>query len=181
MNWKSKFKIISQRIETNDDIEQDFYVKEKGASSESISELQKKYPFVSEEYIEFIKFTDGADIAQCRLYGTTEYSNGEEMYSEEYPKDIWFPFGHEAGGDPLLLHQNGKVAIGKAKNISGEYQYLASNFSEFLSEVLMGSLFPSIFRVNEESFGEFIKEELESEEDPWLMFLVEQKWLVHNE
>jgi hypothetical protein len=177
MNWKEKFRFVSQYLEANDDIDQDFYIKEAGANSETLSVLSTKYPFISEEYIEFIRVTDGADIAQCRLYGSSEYAHGEEMYSGEYKNNEWFPFGHEAGGDPLLLEHSGKVAIGTGKSVSGEFEYIANNFSEFLSEILMGTNYPSIFRIGKENYSEFIQRELESGDDPWLNFLVKQKWL----
>jgi hypothetical protein len=175
MKWKEKFKVASGYVELDEDLEQDFYLKEFGANDDFISMLRDKYPYISEDYIYFLKLTDGADIAQCTFFSSTTFSRGAEMYSDIYPDSNWFPFGHEAGGDPLMLHNSGKVAIGHGKSTSGEFNFLANSFSDFLNEIIMGPRYPSIFRLEEKDYTDFYKEELE--EDPWLAFLIEQKWI----
>lgn len=177
MNWEDKFNIVSKCLESNEDIEADFDINEIGASNESTLILRKKYPFISEDYYKFLKITDGADIAQCRLFSSTDYVRGIEMYSNDYPETKWFPFGYEAGGDPFLIGESGKVSLGCGKTSSGNFNILADSFSEFLYDVLMGPKYPSIFRLKEEEFTDFINKEVELEEDPWLAFLIEQEWL----
>ena len=175
MYWANKFKIANQFLQTEADIDQDFYIKENGASTNAISTLNEKYSFIPEEYFKFLSISDGADIAQCTLFSSLDYAKGKEMYSNAYPEKHWFPFGHESGGDPLLLHESGKVAIGFGKNISGKYNFICDNFSDFLGEVLMGPKYPLLFRIKTDAFNEFIEEE--SEDDPWLAFLIKQNWL----
>jgi hypothetical protein len=176
MNWEDKFKIVNSCLATNEEIEQDFYIKDIGASNAAISLIQQKYLFLPQDYVDFLLVTDGADIAQCRFFGSAEHVRASEIYSEVYPKESWFVFGAESGGDPLLIDRAGKVVIGVGKSYSGEFKFLANSFSDFLSEVIMGPRYPIIFGIKESEFPEFIKEE--EKEDPWLSFLIERKWLV---
>ena len=176
MNWKDKFKIVSSCLETNEEIEQDFYIKDIGASDAAISLIHQKYLFLPQDYFDFLRVTDGADIAQCRLFGSTKYIRASEIYTEVYPEETWFVFGAESGGDPLLIGCTGKVIIGAGKSYSGEFELLPNSFSDFLSEVIMGPKYPMIFGIKESGFSAFVK--AEEKEDPWLAFLIERKWLT---
>jgi len=175
MNWKDKFTIVSSGIDTNEDIEQDFFIKGKGAPYEFISKLKAEYPFVTEDYIQFLEMTDGADIAQCRFLESNNYDSIAPQYGGTYSKERWMPIGYEAGGDPILLHNSGKIALGEGKSNKESFIYLAENFSDFLCEVIMGPRYASIFRIVQDKYDEFYAEELE--EDPWLAFLVENGWV----
>ena len=175
MNWIDKLNAVEACLETNEDIEQDFYIKQSGASRHLIAKLQVDFPWVAEDYIRFLELTNGADIAQCRFVECERLGSSLEMYGETYPTERWLPFGFEAGGDPLLLHKSGKVALGKGKSNSEEFQYLADSFSSFLSDVIMGQRYASIFRIPQDEHAAFYAEAIG--EDPWLAFLVEQEWL----
>jgi hypothetical protein len=176
MDWKDKFRIVNSCIDTNEDIEQDFYIKGKGASSEFILKLKSRYPFVSEDYLQFLEITDGADIAQCRFLEEGDFDSIAGQYGQIYPKERWMPFGYEAGGDPLLLGNSGKVALGEGKANKEVFIILANSFSEFLCEVLMGQKYASVFRVEQDEYDKFYKEEIE--DDPWLAFLVKNQWII---
>jgi hypothetical protein len=176
MNWEDKFKIVSSCLATHEEIEQDFYIKDIGASNAAISLIRQKYIFLPQDYFDFLQVTDGADIAQCRFFGSAEYISASEIYTEVYPKEAWYVFGAESGGDPLLIDCAGKVAIGVGKSYSGEFTLLANSFSDFLSEIIMGPKYPMIFGIKESGFSDFVKEE--EKEDPWLAFLIERKWLT---
>ncbi|WP_144393899.1 SMI1/KNR4 family protein [Pleionea sediminis] len=175
MNWEEKFRIVDSCLESNPDIDADFYIKPNGATPSEVSQLTNKFPYVPKDYIRFLTLCNGADIAQVRFFGTDEYEDNQEIYSDVYPEDSWYVFGADAGGDPVMLNVKGFIAIGLSKSISSEYRILAGNFSEFLNDVIMGSNHPLLFGVNKSEFQEFIQKEIE--EDPWLEFLVDHKWL----
>jgi len=175
MDWKDKFRIVNSCIDTNEDIEQDFYIKSEGAPNDFVLKLKAIYPFVTEDYLQFLEMTDGADIAQCRFLEANNFDSFAEQYGQSYPKKSWMPIGYEAGGDPLLLHKNGKIALGEGKANKEVFTFLASNFSEFISEVLMGQRYASIFRIEKGEFNEFYEDELD--DDPWLAFLIQNQWV----
>lgn len=178
MNWKEKIEFIASCLEDNEEIEQDFYLKDNGAAKAFLDTLVNAFPFVQEDYLEFLKISDGADIAQCRLLSEREFKSGSSLYSDRYLKYEWMPFGYEAGGDPLLLNRNGKIFLGEGKSSSNDALFIADSFSDFLCNVLMGQRYASIFRVLDTSDQlEFYNEELEEGDDPWLTFLVKNNWI----
>ncbi len=176
MNWISKFETVLDCIDERDDIDADFYLAGSGASDESLEQINISYPLIGKDYIEFLKKHDGADIAQCRLFGISELKRAEDIYSDVYPRSQWFVFGASAGGDPILQSKDGEIFIGLGKTINVENQFLASSFFEFIDQVLMGENYPRIFWIKDDEFKEFIDEE--KGDDPWLDFLIEKKWLT---
>lgn len=175
MNWEEKIVYVKENLDQYEDIEDDFYVQKNGMSIESIDSLRETYPYITHDYIRFIKLTDGADIAQCRFYGSSEYGGVAQIYSDIYMTSEWFAFGHTAGGDPLLMNKSGMVALGYAKKTSGDFHILADSFADFMGDVLMGKQFPLIYQVEESELSEFLAEE--REDDPWVAFLIEMNWV----
>ena len=175
MNWKEKFKIVHKDCETNEDIDSDFYIKGEGASESFLKQLKEEYPFLPLDYFEFLKFTNGADIAQCVLVGNDNFTMTVENYSDVFEKENWMPFAWAAGGDPLLIHKSGKVALGEGKKNKQEYIFVAGSFSEFLNEVLLGQKLGNIYWLSEDEHQSFYKEE--KEDDTWIEYLIEQNWI----
>jgi len=178
MNWKDKLLFVASCVDTNDEIQDDFYLKNVGTKSDFISNLKIEYPFVTKDYIEFLELTDGADIAQCRFLEKSNFYSVSNSYNDIYAKETWMPFGYEAGGDPLLLHSSGKIALGDCKANKDTFVFLADDFSKFISEVIMGQKYASLFRVHVQHYNNFYKNELE--DDPWLAFIVKNEWLKIN-
>ncbi len=178
MNWKEKFQVI--KLCSDEEllglIEDDFYVKDKGSSVEFIKNIRALYPFVTDDYIEFLNMTNGADIAQCRFLEEDNFDSIAMVHSGSYPKEKWMTFGLDAGGNPILLHESGKVALGEGKANKEIYTFVADSFSDFLSEVIMGQRYASIYRIEPDKFIEFYKAEIE--EDPWLDFLIKIRWIA---
>jgi len=175
MDWKEKFHVVISSDEINDEIEADFYLKDAGAKNDFLEKIKLEYPFVTDDYLNFLRMTDGADIAQCSFLETNNFDDFASQYGQTYSKKTWMPFGFEAGGDPLLLHFSGKIAMGDGKANHENVVFLANNFSDFLNNVLMGSKYASIFRIEEDNFSEFYQNEVE--DDPWLAFLVKRNWV----
>lgn len=175
MDWKEKFAVVAACLETHEEIEQDFYIQPEGAPADLITKVRADFPFVSDDYLQFLALTNGADIAQCRLVEGEGLESMPEQYGDVYPKECWLPFGWEAGGDPLLLHESGKVAIGEGKSNDEAVEFAADSFADFLSNVLMGQRYAATYRIPDEEQLEFYHTEID--EDPWLTFLVEQKWV----
>jgi len=177
MSWKEKFNLVISCLDGNEDIEQDFYIKAHGVSNIFIDNLKVNYPFITNDYLEFLEITDGADIAQCVFFGVDDFDSSARLYVDVFSKEDWMPFAYEAGGDPLLLHKNGKIFLGDGKSNKESFIFLANSFSDFLCDVLMGQRYASIFRIEEIEHHKFYKEELEDDENPWLTFLVNNKWI----
>lgn len=169
MNWKQKIAFVSAELETNESIEQDFFLNDSVISNNGVLKLKRYCPFVTDDYVEFLGLADGADIAQCTFFGSEEsdmqdFVSGAKPYLNAYPKSTWFVFGHDAGGNPLLLHQTGRVALGNANATSdADATILAESFADFLGEVIMGRNYEALYKAAPEN-------------DPWLAFLIEQNW-----
>ena len=174
MDWVAKFDAVVASLETDVSIEQDFFVKEHGAKESFLNKLESDYPFVPDDYVRFLRMTDGATIAQCRFLGSANFDSLAPLHSDTYPKNDWLLIGLDPGGDPLLLHKTRKVAIGEGKSSSGNFEVLASNFGEFLCDVLMGQRFASVFRVRDDHQRFY---EGEIDQDPWIAYLVKQGWI----
>ncbi|GHC49171.1 hypothetical protein GCM10007100_13830 [Roseibacillus persicicus] len=132
--------------------------------------LTAEFGFIPKDYLRFLEVTDGADLVQCVFYcvGESEFLhfNNGEVYKEEYPKSEWYVFGHNAGGDPLLLSIDGTVHVGFGKSVKGESRQIADSFSEFLSLVVFG-----------QNFGMLYGESADLAEDAWFAFLNKQGWI----
>lgn len=176
VDWKAKFDHAEAGVETNEAIEQDFYLQPQGASAETIARLKSTFPFAADDYVEFLRRSDGADIAQCRFVAGDRIVAQVEQYGDVYPPDRWLPFGYDAGAVPLLLHESGKVALGEGNGSTEVAEFLADSFASFLSDVILGQRYGGIFRVPGEDQADFYAEEIA--EDPWLAFLVEQGWVT---
>ncbi|GAA4441562.1 SMI1/KNR4 family protein [Bremerella cremea] len=175
MDWNEKFAVVEACLEVNEEIEQDFYLQPSGVSADGLSSLQAEFPFVSDDYLRFLQRTNGADIAQCRFVEVERIPAAIEQYGDVYLPKRWLPFGYDAGGDPLLLHESGQVALGDGTSSSETFEFLADTFADFLENVLMGQRYGAIFRIPLDEQITFYEEELD--DDPWLAFLVEQTWL----
>lgn len=176
MNWTTKFKVVLECIDSREDIDADFYLSDRVASEEELTQIKITFPLIKNEYIEFLSLYNGADIAQCRIFGASELKRAEEIYSDVYSKSEWFIFGTDAGGDPLIQNKKGEIFIGLGKTINIEYSFLANSFFDFINQVLMGENYPRIFWIKDNEFKELINQE--KGDDPWLDFLIEQKWLT---
>ena len=51
VNWEDKFKIVNSSLATHEEIEQDFYIKDSGASNTALSLIRKKYSYGVQLYV----------------------------------------------------------------------------------------------------------------------------------
>lgn len=167
--------MVLSNLDVDDSIEQDFYVKDSGVSSQFLEKLKKEYPFTPQSYIDFLEYTNGADIAQCRFLEENNFDVYTSQYSLSYPKQNWLVFGFDAGGRPLLINLCGNVCLGEKYSTNEEFIHLANSFSEFLTEVIMGQNYALLFDIEPCDKRDFYIEEIG--EDPWLAFLVKQNWI----
>ena len=172
MTWQQKFEICAGLSKADVDFEDDFLIGASPASSEFIQEIRTRFPFATEDYLEFLGLTDGADIIQAAFFGSEEQSNfrtlwsGVELYEPVYKPDEWLAFGCEAGGAPFLLHSSGKIAVGAIDPPDGSVEFVAESFSDFMGEVVMGKRYNAFFD----------GEPADDPEDTWYAFLKEQQW-----
>ena len=161
MDWKTKFAVCKQLAEHDDDIWADFSVSDP-ADAASVAALRKRLP---NDYTEFLAMTDGADIAQCILCGTSNFSNADEWYGDLFDSSQFSPFGWDAGGAPLLFDPNGAVYIGLSKISRESPRRLAASFASFFNDVLTGRDYPTLF-------------DEDPEDDEWYDFLCTQGWAL---
>lgn len=172
--WLPKFAIAQRLVDEGEEIgpiDSDFFISDTGASPEAIRLLKQAFPSIPDDYVRFLEHTDGAEIAQCTLFGSedsefTSFTEASlcELYESTYPRSTWFVFGHDAGGNPLLLSTTGSVSIGDA-HLSRAARNVAQSFSEFLSNVLFGGDYPKLYDSDPDP------------DDPWWAFLKSEGWV----
>lgn len=146
-----------------------------GASGEMIIALKDKYPFVDEEYLDFLKASNGIVIETIVLYGLENdqfismHKVETRLSSVRGVGQDGIPIGHLPSNDYIILCIDGKVRIiNYLMTDLLEGDIIAESFSIFLNDFLMGSRFlelwlPGIWT--------------EEDETDWTRFLRSKGWL----
>ena len=174
MNWDQKISETQEYAGSADEMIMVFSAYP-GASGEMINRLKNKYPFADEEYLDFLKTSNGIVIETIVLYGL----NDNQYNSMHDAEDLWgfvrgvgqdgIPIGHFPSGDCLILCIDGKVRIiNYTMTDILEGDIIAESFSTFLNDFLMGSRFLELW------LPHIWKEE---DETLWTQFLRLKGWL----
>ncbi|MBA4030569.1 MAG: hypothetical protein C0478_06715 [Planctomyces sp.] len=118
-----------------------------------INDLQRKYPFLDDEYCRFLSITDGASLWMYEFFG----SGSLEMPALEGLMQRWqpnvdklrvFPFAEYPGGNCIAMRENGEVIQFDFRAESDtDCTVLAQSFGLFVGNVLMGEDFYSLFDI----------------------------------
>jgi hypothetical protein len=141
-----------------------------------VKELQRKYPFLDDEYRRFLSITDGASLWMYEFFGSgsSEMSALEELMQRWQPTTDRlrvFPFAEDPGGNCIAMRETGEVIQFDCRAESDtECIVLAQSFGQFVDNVLMGEDFYSLFDIPAAEF----------EDNEWTEYLKQKGWLSQN-
>lgn len=172
MTWKEKLAVTREDAARIPEMIMCFH--EYPCASEAfIHELRSKFPFVDEEYIEFLRQTDGARFFVFALFGSERSWDrtilGETARWKREIDDGGVVISADAYGNPIVLCKDRRVRLLDFREIDKmeDGVVLADTFASFLSDVLMGDRLSLLM-------GGEIPADFESE---WITHLRRHGWL----
>jgi hypothetical protein len=140
------------------------------ASEDDIAAQKTSRPWLPDEYIDFLRLTDGVVLEMFVLYGITaghEFSiKNNDFYVEPYGKDDWCVIGHDPAGDAFVMHRTGRIATVGSDPPPDKPVHLCDNFHELIEDICCGSRYIDYFGAP-------------PEESDWLDYLIGQGWVKH--
>jgi len=173
MSWINKFQVTRDASEQNPRL--GIVFDSAGPASEVfLASLKERYSFIAEEYLTFLRQSDGAQIWMYVLAGSGESTFPSiDRLIERWNANLGtaaliVPIGEDPSGSCLALTEDGRVVLLDFKMDSpDEAEAIATSFDEFLDKVLMGNKYPSLF------IGGLTPDH----ENEWTEYLREQGWL----
>jgi hypothetical protein len=110
-----------------------------------------QYPFLAQDYLDFLRTVDGLQIDMCCLFGSgaTPFPSIPQAitrWSVYLDSTRFVPIGEDAGGACFALKENGEIwRFDQDPPAPDNPKQLSASFSDFLDNVLMGSRFPELF------------------------------------
>lgn len=140
-----------------------YFDSREAASNTILNGLRSRWSWLSEEYLDFLRVTNGCVLEFFVFYGagindsvTVETC---QHVAEPYGNDRWFVAGHDASGDALVLGQSGDVGLIGTDPPPDEPTRLCSGFHELIEHVCCGPGYADYFGgdVDESEWFEFIR------------------------
>lgn len=172
MTWKQKISQVKQLLLLRDELNIVF-ADSLCASESAVKHLKLQYPFVDEELLAFLRLTDGVQIDFFVLFGVgesrfTSIQTAAQRWSFLLNPIEAIPIGEDPAGSCFAMFPDKSVvAVDHTMNNLHQGRVLATSFSEFLGDVLMGAKFPSLFPGSSPA----------DHENEWTRFLRDQDWL----
>jgi hypothetical protein len=171
MTWREKLEITRRSLPDHPTLEIVFELAAAGAPEAFISALRSQYPFITNDYLEFLRFSDGAQLWMFVLFG----SKPSTFPSIPEARSRWasnlgdrLPIGEDPSGMCLVMERAGNIVTIDYTTDAGDHvESLASTLGEFLDEVLLGPRFPELFKDSREG----------PPENEWTAHLRHQGWL----
>lgn len=129
---------------------------------EELSSLTRKYPFLDNNYKNFLLLTDGLSLDWCDFLGTTEMPSifeYIEMWQERWDMNSLCPIAKDAAGDVFCLSPDGKVRMLDIENIGTEPILIAETFDEFINDCILGQRYKEFSSTDNNPFYKFLKEQ----------------------
>jgi hypothetical protein len=151
MAWQDKLEITRTALAQRPEMAIVFDEGGKGAPEEFLSTLVATYPFLPQEYLDFLRTTDGLQIDMCMVYGSgmtpfRSIPQAAELWRPILNLSRFCPIGEDASGRCFAVNREGEVwRFDHDPPDTGNARKLASSFSDFLDNVLMGSRFVELF------------------------------------
>lgn len=171
MDWLEKLRQTRDAATTTPELAIVFAARD-GLGVFDLDRIKQSFPFVDEEYLRFLRETGGLQIDMYQLFGSdvsglTSLVEGWRRW-RPVVRDEGIPIGEDPSGDCIVLCRDGmiRLVIAQMDNVVAG-RVLARTFSEFLVDVLMGPLFPTLFPLGWTS----------EHENEWTGFLRKQGWL----
>jgi hypothetical protein len=169
--WLHKLRTAQDFLKVEPELAAVFATNDAGAPAPFLNDLVHSYPWLDNEYLEFLSITDGIHLMAHVLYG----SDGSRFPSLHSAVRRWkgiinttseLPIGADPSGGAILLRKSGDIFHFPSDPPEPIYgTVIASRFSELIDMVFMGSFITRLF-----------DEKLPSE-NPWLKFLRQRKWI----
>jgi hypothetical protein len=110
---------------------------------DEIELLVPPYPWLPQEYIDFIKEFDNFGLAFVTFFGSKKAKGiplAEELeYWFQYLKGEYFPFAKDADGSVFTFNKNGEVIWFAHEDFECEEPIkVADNFADFIGEYILG-------------------------------------------
>ncbi|MCA9070816.1 MAG: SMI1/KNR4 family protein, partial [Planctomycetaceae bacterium] len=107
------------------------------ASEDEIAAQLVKRPWLSEDYLEFLRLTNGATLEMFVLYEIREAGKKDDCV-EPFGSEDWFPVGHDPSDDVFVIHRSGCVATISSDPPPEEPIPLCDTFPELIEDVCCG-------------------------------------------
>lgn len=119
------------------------------ASEDDIAAQKAARPWLPDDYVEFLRLTDGAVLEMFVLYGIAEGHThsieNKDFYVEPYGEDDWFAVGHDPAGDAFVIHRTGGIATIGSDPPPDEPVPLCDTFHELIEDVCCGPRYIEYF------------------------------------
>ncbi|WP_339912249.1 SMI1/KNR4 family protein [Symmachiella dynata] len=198
MGWREKFDVLREKVKADEKF-WGYCDLHNPASVTFIQAVQEKYPFVSEEYLDFLRNTDGCtlniwffmgsgaphfipewvfDPSGCRcpaLFGEAQ------ALSESLPKwrnvaelGLYLPIGRDGCAETyfLMLEDGQILEIDCETKKTSWDRIIANSFGELLDNVIIGEKYYTLGCDDPGDWSPY-------NENDWTRFLNEQGWWVH--
>lgn len=171
ISWKEKLRLTHKAATITPELSIVFSDRQ-AASDHFLDSLKRRFPSIDREYIAFLRETDGIQIDMYQLFGSeqsgfTSISEGIQRWAPIIGSD-GVPIGEDPSGDCIVLMLDGQVRlVDKTMDHAHDGRVLADSFSDFITQVLMGPLFPTLFPNGWTP----------DHENEWTQYLRQQSWL----
>lgn len=171
MDWLDKLRCAESAIKSNPELAIVFEAGT-GLNGTDLEMVRKTFPFADHEYLRCLAETGGLQIDMYHLFGSDEegFTSLSDGWRRWLPivKEGGIPIGEDPAGDCIVQCKDGSIRLlSREADDTSEGRVLAQSFAEFLSDVLMGSRFTTLFPRGYSS----------SQENEWTCFLRRQGWL----
>lgn len=184
MNWQEKIAVTQELLDTVDSLDIHFRLTD-GATNSFLESMRQRFPFVDDEYLSFLKLSNGARLDLCVLFGSGEdpdpsfpsvIADLESMRDDlEYTEwqqiaadDGVIPIGRDSGCSRFLMMPNKEIIlVDVIRQTPAVGRVIAQSFAELLEDVFMGEHFDDLFYPNKLTL---------EDEDAWTQHLRQQGW-----
>ncbi|EMI56763.1 Cell wall assembly and cell proliferation coordinating protein, KNR4-like domain protein [Rhodopirellula sallentina SM41] len=119
------------------------------ATADNLRRLSTKHPWIPNDYLEFLRNTDGVVLETFVFYGTADGHDfpmsGRGYYVDPYGPDDWIAVGHDAAGDGLLIGRSGGVASVGSDPPPDNPVPVCDTFHELIESVCCGERYSGYF------------------------------------
>ena len=171
LTWKEKIRLTHCAVSECPELAIVFAVCQ-GADEDFLSYLRQAFPFIDDEYVSFLRETDGVQIDMYQLFGSgrsgfTSISEGMKQWKPIIGND-GIAIGEDPSGDCIVIGKDGRVRLVDYRmQQSQDGRIMAESFPELVGDVLMGPSFPKVFPNGR----------IPAHENEWTRFLRRQGWL----
>ena len=151
MSWLEKLDQTRAMLSQNPELAIVFSESLPGASETFIGFLRKEFPFVDEQYLDFLRNTNGVQIDMFVLFGSEEsvfpsVIEGLKRWTDVLHGSGALPIGEDPSGSCIAMSRDHKIIlVSNDPPDPTNTRVLAADFGQFLDEVLMGPRFPQLF------------------------------------